>query len=646
MNQTTVLSSKNKEFFDMHNFHKIILGVFLMAISSTLSARGSDQSKPDYVKSFLSEKHFQKIKSGNLPSKLYPEFSDRKAWEEIKSKKMLKKMVDEIMSGADKVPAPEFIPHSLYREFATIGNRTNFEGKYFERRRNFALLVLGMCISGDKEKYLPAVVDYIQAIMEESSWCLPAHRKWKGQKLLETEVCDLSAAETAADLALAMLLIGKELDDYPGLVEKIRSRVLKNVYLPLLPESRIFHNWTQRKAPNNWMPWCSYNLTLSAVCMETNPGKLAFALQEYMKYVSQFADFYSDDGFCEEGSSYYYVSGGMMFNFSMLLEKILPGSMKKFYAYPKNRAIFEYIANVTIGNDTVSFADAKRSGKPNYRVLHLSSMMLDSPVLKNMAVRFQDFENSLDDVSLTRHLPLLFDLKEENLSAWKKSYNDTYFPGNLAILRSEKFSASLKAGHNAQSHNHSDLGHFTLYSGNTPVIIDAGCSRYQRANFSELRYTLWYIRGTGHNAPVFNGIEQIKGEQYVSKLSEIEKISDTQKRLTIDLSKAYPKTAGVKKFLRTLDYEKDSLTVTDDFQLKSPLPAEINLLTIQKPVSNAPQQITLGNVELQLDGISFVNFERVSDEEFEKYSKWDTPIYRIVLKTDKNRYQMKFSTKK
>lgn len=630
----------------MNDFYvKTVFSAVAAIMLNTIPAADNIKlEKGHYMKSFISDKNWQKIKTGKVSGKLYPEFSDRQAWESVKSKKMLKNLLDVIVQQAVQIPTvPELLPHSLYREFATIGNRTNFESKYFERRRNFATLVLAMCITGEKEKYLPAVVNYLYAIMEESSWCLPAHRKWKNQTLLDIDVCDLFSAETSADLALAMNLLGRELDEHEGLLEKIRARVLKNVYLPLLPESRIYHNWTQRRFPNNWMPWCSYNLTLSAVCMENNPDKLAYVLQEYMAYISKFIDFYKENGFCEEGSSYFYVAGGMVFNYSMLMEKILPGSMQKFYADPKNRAIFEYIADVTIGNDTVSFADAKRSATPNYRVLHLSAMKLNSPILKNLASRFLDFEKAAADISLTRIMPLLFDLEEVNYSEYQKNYNDTYFSGDLAVMRSDKFSVSLKAGHNDQSHNHSDLGHFTLYSGNEPVIIDAGCGRYQRANFTELRYTLWYIRGTGHNAPVFNGIEQVKGEEYISKMSEIRKISDRQKQLSIDLSKAYPKSAGVKKFIRQLDYEREQLIVTDDFQLKSPLSAEVFLLSTKKPVIENPQRIILGDTVLSLDGISFEKFEHISDEDFEKYSLWNTPIYRIVLKTSQNRYQMKFN---
>ena len=604
----------------------------------------SDLTQPNYLEYFLDPETLEKIRTGNFTSQLYPPFADRAAWDEVKTKPMLRAWCDGLMRVAEKIPAvPEMLPHSLYREFGINGNRTNYETKYFKRRYDLFALILAMCVSGDKEKFLPVVVDHLHAILSEPSWCLPAHRYWDDTKLQDIDVSDLFAAETSANMALAVNLIGDELEEYPGLRDWICRRVLDYVYRPLLPETQNRHFWYCTKNPFNWTPWCSYNLILCANCVEKDPLKRAMVFRNYMERIACYLNNSPDNGYCLEGPLYYYHAGGMVFKFAHLMEKILPGSMQRFYAYPKNRDIIEFIGKVSLGDDYISYADSRRKGKRNYSILHLSAQSLNSSILKGVAAAnpIKDYIYASQG-PLSDNLPVIFDMKEDFTTWSGNNFSDTLYPDRLAVLRSEKFSVAIKAGDNEESHSHNDLGHFTIYHGNTPVIIDAGTGAYEKINFNSLRYTLWYTRGNGHNAPVFGNIEQQLGLQYTATIKEIKELENS-KQIICDLSNAYPEEAGVQKFLRQIDFMPDKVTITDDFQLAKPLPAEIFLLSLTTPEVINPHQVRIGNVVLNLQDITYSGYEHISDEKFEKINNND-PVYRIRLYSGQSHYQLEFTT--
>ena len=78
------------------------------------------------------------------------------------------------------------------------------------------------------------------------------------------------------------------------------------------------------------------------------------------------------------------------------------------------------------------------------------------------------------------------------------------------------FLVTAKGGHNAESHNHNDVGVFSVYLDNQPVIVDPGKRIYVMGSFTEKRYTPehWNHTSSHHNLPVFNGVEQQAGRGF------------------------------------------------------------------------------------------------------------------------------------
>ena len=267
------------------------------------------------------------------------------------------------------------------------------------------------------------VLDYLFAILEEQSWCMPAHARWNGAfpNPLRCQ-SDLFASETAAQLGATVNLLGDVFEEF----------------------------WFHAEVPGNWTPWCCYNLLFAAVCLENNPQKLSDCFHAYLPPVSRFAYHYADDGYCAEGPSYYSKAGGMLFKLTDVMDKMLPGCMDKYYAEPKTRAIFEFITKLRIGNDQVSFGDSQPHQLPLLSLMLPCGERFHSPALldygRNQVLHIQSWCGD----ELCETLTLLFDAPAEFSTEPVKLPAVSTFHDRLSVLRSAHFSATLKGGYNKE----------------------------------------------------------------------------------------------------------------------------------------------------------------------------------------------------
>ena len=65
------------------------------------------------------------------------------------------------------------LPASLYREYVTNGNRSNYEDIYF-LRRDMAVTLAAAEAYENKGRFTEKLMDVVWAIMEESTWMIPA----------------------------------------------------------------------------------------------------------------------------------------------------------------------------------------------------------------------------------------------------------------------------------------------------------------------------------------------------------------------------------------------------------------------------------------------------------------------------------------
>ena len=639
--------------------YRFLICIFLLylGIYGVMDLSANEIIPHKYMESFLPADFFSRIKKGDYNRKFYPEFSDRQTWEKVKKQAIKKKLIKQIMSAAEKIINEEIPLLDLenYRKFAINGTRNEYEQPYFKRRHNFGVLVLALCLSGNEEKYLPCVINYLNAIMEEWTWCLPAHAQWHGTWPEILQPCDLYTAETGAQLALTFQILGQKLDSkIPGLSDKIRQMVLERaVYSPLNPASSHldYNGWFYYENPNNWTVWCSLNNLTSLIILENNPRITAKVIELYLHGVSRFIANTPEDGFCAEGANYYPVSNGFVYKLAELLHYTVPGSMDKFFKEPKIRGMIKFISSLRIGDFCMTYGDAP---SPNFNFRHdtivpAGIMLNDTSLIALGTSKIPEFQSRCGD-TLKLHLSILFHYPDKISELKEKEEKISFFKDNMGIVRSKKFSVGIKAGHNGQSHNHNDLGHFSIHYKNKPLIIDCGTAPYGKVNFSDQRYNLWYIRGNGHNAPVFNGIEQQYGKSYYASLNAPEQ-KNNHWLWQLDLSQAYPENAGIKKYIRHIDFTDTQVTITDDFQLKYFKQAEVNLFSVSKPeIRN--NELILGDVILKLDGWEFVKIVPAENIQQDNWQipgtvsfQWNAFLWRIVLKSTVVSPRMLFTEK-
>ena len=576
----------------------------------------------------------------NFNRALYPCFANRKEWEP----KRHDRFADEIIQEADRIPAGE-VPQLLfsnYNQFKINGDRAGYESCYFRRRRDLAFLAMALCLTGDEEKYISRLLDYTVAILEEATWCLPAHARWTKENIDRWRFCDLFAAETGALMALLVTILGDELEkQIPGIAAVIRSKALERTVYTVF-DKNIEHWWDIHETPANWTVWCSSNCIMTALLLESNGNRLVRQLKRFLGNTSRFINHYADDGYCPEGPIYYAKANLMVFQTLLILEKAFPGSMAELFKDPKLKAMMEFLPNARLGsNNLVTFGDARPGLYPVLALLLPAGKYFNSRQLLELNA-VKDHELGGNGDFLASLLALLFDRPSGLPEVLSPGNAVTVFKDRLAILRSEKFSLSLKSGHNAEPHNHNDQGHFELFSGDLPVIIDAGTGIYAKINFSNLRYTLWNTRGNGHNAPVFGEYEQPYGAEYGSTFQ----IED-DRLIRCDLSHAYPEGAGVEQAERIIEFNQDLVTVEDQFTLKKALPVTITLLTATVPEVKDRSHIQLGDVLLTLEDISLATITAVPELQHWRAGQlcniWGTALSAIKLESRSSRYKLSFS---
>ena len=173
-------------------------------------------------------------------------YSDFILFSDVKNPEIPKEKGDKIIKKAEKLLDTEIplLPASLYREYVTNGNRANYEKLYF-LRREIAIFLAAAEAYENKGRFTEKLMDVVWAIMEESTWIIPAHRYCApyvpstslggvfGSNALHG--IDLFSAATSATLASVYLLCKDKLD----VIDPIITEKMERPSLCLLHHARL-----------------------------------------------------------------------------------------------------------------------------------------------------------------------------------------------------------------------------------------------------------------------------------------------------------------------------------------------------------------------------------------------------------------------
>jgi hypothetical protein len=200
------------------------------------------------------------------------------------------------------------------------------------------------------------------------------------------------------------------------------------------------------------------------------------------------------------------------------------------------------------------------------------------------------------------------------------------------------FFFAAKGGHNAESHNHNDLGTCVLYFDGKPCLVDIGRETYTRKTFSNQRYEIWTMQSGYHQLPKINGVDQMQGRQFMAKNTSFAADAKTAVFST-DIAGAYTDEAAIKKWVRTYRLDRGKkFTISDAWELAEikEKPTNLNLITYCKVTESGP-----GVLKLEGDGFELkmkynlklvsprIEFIEVTDTGLKRY--WPEGITRIVL---------------
>jgi len=592
----------------------------------------------------------------------YPAYADRAGWDNFAGR-FKQEMVAKGELRLEYVW--KVVPAMAYIEFERSGSRQVMEGPMGENQQAFTDLLLAELAEG-KGRFLPQLANGIWYFCDVPNWSSSAHlgRQKAGRSLPEPgeHLIDLAGSDMAAVFAWTLYFLKPSLDAIqPAVTKRLRLAIQQRILDSYMQDDTMW--WQAFKATpttmvNNWNPWCNFNMLTCILLLETEPSKRASAVYRSMVSVDKFINYNHIDGACEEGPSYWSHAAGKMYDYLQLLYNASGGKINLFNE-PIIKNLGEYIARSYVGNGwVVNFADAsaKAGGYPG--VVYRFGKAVQSSLMQGFAaylyqkkpadyhaVEGRDVFRTLENVKYFDELKGLAATKPNEAYSW---YPQTEF---CYMRMPDGFFFAAKGGYNAESHNHNDVGTFSLYLNETPVLIDAGVGTYTRQTFSHERYSIWTMQSDYHNVPRINGASQPFGRQFKAAQANF---NSTKNQFSLDMAGAYDSSAAVKTWQRTYTLSgKGELMLQDKFELlQTKAPNALHFLCWKKPEIASEGSIKLSGdnqvVNLAYDAAIFtIGVDEIVLDDQRLSRVWGPKIYRLRLTAKKQQlkgtYTLKFT---
>ncbi|MDG0809460.1 heparinase II/III domain-containing protein [Cohnella rhizosphaerae] len=496
---------------------------------------------------------------------------------------------------------------SAFMAYFTEGSRTRYETIDAARRSALCTLLIAECLEG-RERFVPDIVDLVWLLCEQTTWCSPAHHylsRDPAQVLsnVEEPLFDLMAGETAATLAWTSFLLRGPLDRVSPLIRaRIRLEIDRRIVTPYLDRSDFWWMGFGEREPNNWNPWCNGNLLAVALLQEMAPDRRAAVLSKLLRSLDRYLDVQHEDGGCDEGTTYWGRAAGMLLVNLELLYRASGGALQ-VYDQPLIRKLGQFVYRMYVGGPYfVNFADGAAMPAPDYGLIYLYGQRIKDDRLRALGqlgmVSYRVPSEGIVSVfqeliGLAAHA----DSRREEAPS-PPLVQDGWLPDLQAMTAREREGSTrglylaAKGGHNDESHNHNDIGHYVVYADGRPYLIDIGVETYTAKTFSPERYEIWTMQSAYHSLPVVNGFGQKEGRDYRAGEAAYER-SETTVRFGLDLAGAYPAEAGVKAWRRSWLFERAegraaAITLREQCELAEPSRAvRLHMISCRRPEDRA-----------------------------------------------------------
>ena len=509
--------------------------------------------------------------------------TDRAKWDALAATKE-GRMAIRNASKISAAPVPD-TPDDLYLEFSRNGNRSNYERRFFRRDSNFVWLYVGECLE-NKGRFIPKIVEYMDAFCAMKSWTLPAHDKdltcFNGKPHV-----DLFSAELSRELAFCLSWLG---DAIPAATrEKVYAEIDRRTFQPHLAHARgvrkLREHWWFHGG-NNWNSVCNSCVVRAALAIVPDRRLRAEFVMHAEGSVPYALAGYTDDGYCSEGMGYWNYGYGHHVMMGLSLRAATGGKVDLF-ANPKTKTVMAYAYGFQLqSGKSPHFADG--GGNPNPTLLALGRQvwpdLVSTAALKSPVLGFHTAYFSLRAFGQEpAPCPPTMDVLPPR----------TWFP-NAQVLISRRpnldgkldWSVAIKGGHNAELHNHNDVGSYTIMMDGVEMCGDPGGEVYTRRTFSKDRYQSKMLNSYGHPVPVVGGKLQKGGRKAAAKVLKTE-FTDAKDVIVLDYTAVYDVPA-LKSLVRTMSFDRKnrSVTITDAVAFMEPTAFEVPVITYREWATN------------------------------------------------------------
>jgi len=522
---------------------------------------------------------------------------------------------------------------------------------YAAPRAALMAVVMGELAEG-KGRFTDQIVNGVWYYSEQTWWGWSAHltsqKAPHGLPDANEPVIDLGVGEITNILSWTWFLFKDEFDKiHPLIAKRLKDEIMKKAVIPYYERNDF---WWQgldgSRDVNNWNPWTNHNMLTAILILEDDQIKKIAGVEKVVKSLDQFINVYPNDGGCDEGPSYWGRAGASLYQCLDLLKRATNGKLDVYdNQLVKNMGSYIYKAYIEYPY-FINFADADATTGGRPQIIYSYGKDIKDPVMQKFGVflaKKQDWGKGIPDGKVDEQIMQLMHLKEiENAEAEDALISDFWLPETQVAGARDKagsydgFFFAAKGGHNAESHNHNDLGSCVLYFNGKPCLVDIGRETYTMKTFGSQRYEIWTMQSQYHNLPKINGVDQKDGRNFVATNSTF--TADAKKAVFLsDIFKAYPESAEVNKWVRSYTLERGKrFVIQDNYSLKKvEAPSTLNFVTCCKVTDNGAGILVLEGEGFKLnmnynakDGSPKTEVIEITDSGLKRY--WST-ITRIVF---------------
>lgn len=501
---------------------------------------------------------------------------------------------------------------SLYLEYSRTGNRSRYEDMYFRKRCRLYHLVVAECIANQGE-FLDSIEETITSICDEPTWCLPAHDPDFHNLEGRTRTIDLFVAETSWDLGVVYQWLGSRISQ--SLRCRIRNQLELQAFRPFEESVRTgVPELPWLKRTDNWNSVCLAGVTGAAITVTESIERRAFFIAAAENFIENFRAGFTSDGYCSEGVGYWNYGVGHYVNLAEAIHDATSGQIN-WYDCPDTRTLASFAWKIQLSTGIYpSFSDAplgcrahplytttlsRRLNLPRPAGSHDVETLLahDRPHLYELGLLIGKLQfGKFADAS-----PAALPLRDEFSEA-------CVFVLRPAATRDTDLAIAVKGGHNAEHHNHNDIGTYVIAVGGGTPLVDPGREVYTQRTFGPHRYDSNLINSFGHPVPRVAGQLQRSGREAAAKVLD-KTYSDRHDNLVLDLTAGYD-VDDLMSLKRRFDFVRGGggrITITDHAKFASPQEFETALITASPWRQAEEHRFLIG------EGASCINAEITSD---------------------------------